>query len=370
MNVRRKTEKEVLRIIILEDNEADIALEEHELLHSGLQFKSKHVATKEEFLRALQAFRPDAVLSDYALPQFSGQDAYLLMKERSIVIPFILVTGALPEADVIEVIKSGIDDYILKENLQHLPTALQNALAKKKAERNIAEVARLREKFVTIMAHQLRTPLSVVKWSLEKLVEGDYELPPEAGAAIREAFEANQKLIWRIDDLLTVINIQEHRVLLKKGKVLPAVLVRRILEAWNDRFAKRHIRFTSMIRVPDTLALWGADEEKVHAACEKLLENALIYTPAGGSVAASLSLRQDAIHFEVVDTGVGIPSQDQSDIFRSFFRASNASTTAPDASGVGLAITKYYIEQHGGGVGFISEAGKGSRFWWDIPVRP
>ena len=126
-----------LRILILEDVPADAELEEHELRKAGLVFTSKIVATREAFLKALEEFSPDLILSDYDLPSFDGLAALRIAKEKCPDVPFILVTGKLGEEFAIEKLKEGATDYVLKDNLKRLGPSVKRALeeAKMIAER-------------------------------------------------------------------------------------------------------------------------------------------------------------------------------------------------------------------------------------------
>jgi PAS domain S-box-containing protein len=120
-------EKE-LRILILEDSPEDAELEEHELEKSGLLFTHKVVDTKEAFLKALDEFPPDLILSDYELPSFDGLEALKIAQEKCPNVPFILVTGKLGEEFVIETLKKGLTDYVLKGNLKRLVPVINRAL--------------------------------------------------------------------------------------------------------------------------------------------------------------------------------------------------------------------------------------------------
>jgi PAS domain S-box-containing protein len=117
-----------LRILILEDVPADAELEEHELRKAGLVFTSKVVATRKAFLQALDEFIPDLILSDYELPSFDGLEALRIAKEKCPDVPFILVTGKLGEEFVIETLKKGLTDYVLKGNLKRLVPVINRAL--------------------------------------------------------------------------------------------------------------------------------------------------------------------------------------------------------------------------------------------------
>lgn len=116
------------RILILEDRQDDAELAIRELRKGLPNFEAKRVDTKEAFLKELDAFDPDIILSDYSLPQFTGLDALGLLKQRAIDKPFILCTGALTEEVAVECMKQGAFDYILKTSLKRLPSAVVHAL--------------------------------------------------------------------------------------------------------------------------------------------------------------------------------------------------------------------------------------------------
>jgi PAS domain S-box-containing protein len=133
-------EKE-LRILILEDVPSDAELEEHELRKAGLIFTSKIVDTSEDFLKSIEEFSPDLILSDYKLPSFDGLSGLKIAKENRPDVPFILVTGELGEEFAIETLKKGVTDYVLKSNLKRLVPSVKRAL--QEAE-EITERKRLR----------------------------------------------------------------------------------------------------------------------------------------------------------------------------------------------------------------------------------
>lgn len=138
-------EKE-LRVLILEDTPTDAELMEHELRKAGLAFVSKRVDTQEAFVRAIEDFQPDIVLSDYKLPEFDGMAALKIVQRDHPEVPVIMVTGALPDIEAVELIHAGAKDYVLKDRLARLAPAVQRALsaeqvarARKAAEKALRE---------------------------------------------------------------------------------------------------------------------------------------------------------------------------------------------------------------------------------------
>lgn len=134
------------RILIIEDQVTDAELAERELRKASISFISRRVETKAALLQELQDFEPDLILSDYGLPQFTGLEALRLLKQQKIEVPFILVTGSLTEEVAVECMKEGADDYILKSSLKRLPSAVLNALEKKKVQRQKDEALKAMER--------------------------------------------------------------------------------------------------------------------------------------------------------------------------------------------------------------------------------
>jgi len=145
------------RLLLIEDVESDAILVELALRDAGISFVSRRVQTKSEFLHALKTFQPTAILADYHLPQFSALEALQLVKEHAPEIPFLLVTGSQSEEVAVECIKQGADDYLLKQSLTRLPSALKNAIKKREAEMEkenaITELKISRERLRALSAH-------------------------------------------------------------------------------------------------------------------------------------------------------------------------------------------------------------------------
>src|SRR5262245_9972537 len=120
--------KKEIRILMLEDDTADVELTKFALRKGHLQFKLVPVETKEEYLDELRTNPPDLILSDYSLPGFNGNDALQVAREQSPETPFIFVTGTMGEEVAIETLKSGATDYVLKTRLARLMPAVERAL--------------------------------------------------------------------------------------------------------------------------------------------------------------------------------------------------------------------------------------------------
>ena len=134
--------KAALKIIMLEDSPADAEIIQRYLLKKKPDLQFRLTSNKEAFLQALDCFSPDLILADNALPQFNGSEALQIVRETSLDIPFILVTGSMTDEFAAHIIKSGADDYILKDRLTRLPDAIEAALKKRKTEKEKLEAVR------------------------------------------------------------------------------------------------------------------------------------------------------------------------------------------------------------------------------------
>ncbi|TMC59623.1 MAG: response regulator, partial [Chloroflexi bacterium] len=121
---------EPLRILILEDVPMDAELVEYELQRSNIPFAARCVDSRDGFLRELDDFRPDLILSDYTLPRFDGMSALALARERAPSVPFLIVTGSVNEETAVGCMKAGATDYLLKSNLARIGPAIEAALAR------------------------------------------------------------------------------------------------------------------------------------------------------------------------------------------------------------------------------------------------
>ena len=132
-----------LKILIVEDNPTDVLLLKKELVKANLSFESKTVDTKRDFIRELDEFNPDLVLSDYSLPSFNSLEALSIVRSKDLEMPFILVTGSISEDFAVNCMKAGADDYILKGRLLRLPSSIENIFSKKEMKYEKETIASL-----------------------------------------------------------------------------------------------------------------------------------------------------------------------------------------------------------------------------------
>lgn len=231
-------------------------------------------------------------------------------------------------------------------------------------------VEQIKTEFVSLAAHQLRTPLSAIKWTLKMLLDGDLgEISGEQREFVEKTYQSNERMIALINDLLDITRIEEGRYLFR-----PALADFEELAFSTANFCQESAtikKITINFKKPEAkLPKTNMDVEKVKLVVQNLLENAIKYTPVGGKVDASLGYDKNKkeIIFSVKDTGVGIPEDQQARVFTKFFRAANVMRMETEGSGLGLFISKNIIEAHGGKIWFESKEGQGTTFYVSLPV--
>ncbi len=228
-------------------------------------------------------------------------------------------------------------------------------------------IEQMKSQFVSVAAHQLRTPLSIIKWSLSLLREGK-RLSKEDKDLVLKAYQTNERMIDLVNDLLNVARIEEGRFVYEPKIVEFSEIVESVYNSLKEYAKQKKIEFK--LEISEGKKIVKVDVEKISLAVKNLIENALKYTPEKGKVEVSVKERKKRreLVFSVKDTGVGIPKDQQERIFTKFFRGANVVRMQTEGTGLGLFITKNIIEAHGGKIWFKSQENKGTTFYFTLPL--
>jgi len=231
-------------------------------------------------------------------------------------------------------------------------------------------VERMKTEFVSIAAHQLRTPISAIKWTLRMILDGDLgPISDEQKDFLDKTYKSNERMINLINDLLNVTRIEEGRHLYNLVLVNLEEVVQNIASTYAEILAQKKLTL-DFHKPPQSLPQAKIDVEKMSLVVSNLIENAIKYTPAGGTISVSVALDRQNLQVSVHDTGMGILKDQQDRIFTKYFRGSNAVRMETEGTGLGLFIAKNIVETHGGKIWFVSEANRGTTFAFTVPVVP
>ncbi len=231
----------------------------------------------------------------------------------------------------------------------------------------LAEASRMKSEFVNIVSHQLRSPLSNLKWTIELLMSGRLgKIEEDQIEYFRILKENSERMEELVSDLLIVSRIETATLPLKKEETSLENLINKLISEFQP-FAKAsnvEIEFKGQKDLPKILT----DPFQIRLVIENLLDNATKYVKDSGKVKILLEERAKNLYFEIKDNGVGIPKEDQKYIFQKFFRSENILRYQTQGSGLGLYISKAIIEKSGGKIGFKSREGIGSTFWFTLSL--
>jgi len=227
-------------------------------------------------------------------------------------------------------------------------------------------VERMKTEFVSISAHQLRTPLSAIKWTLRMVLDGDTgKLNDEQQELLEKTYVSNERMISLINDLLNVSRIEEGRFLYKQEPGKLEDVINAVVNSSQELLKMKKIILK--MNLSQDIPLVNIDKEKMELAVQNLLENAAKYTPEGGSIDISLEKHEAEVVFKIKDTGVGIPETEHERIFTKFFRGENVIKMETEGSGLGLYTTRNIIDAHRGKIWFESKEGEGTTFFFSLP---
>lgn len=226
------------------------------------------------------------------------------------------------------------------------------------------EIEEAKTEFVSLASHQLRTPLSSMLWHIELLeASKDQSLSEKQLQHVKTLERGAQRLSAILEGFLNVSRLELGTFTPVKKETNVAQCIDQLLADFEAQIRGKNLKLVKKVSV----ALMQTDVRMLRMALENLLSNAIRYTPADGEVRIFATENEKAIVFEVSDTGMGIPREDQRKLFSKMFRASNARKEVPDGTGLGLYIVKMIVDVLGGDIAFESEEGEGTTFTLTFP---
>jgi len=235
--------------------------------------------------------------------------------------------------------------------------------------RQLEAANRHKSEFLASMSHELRTPLNAIIGFSEVLQERMFgELNAKQAEYIQDILASGRHLLSLINDVLDLSKVEAGRMELELTRFdLPSTL-EHALTLMKERAGRHQISLD--LEVDGRLGAFVGDERKVRQILLNLLSNAVKFTPDGGRIALRAAPADGAVEISVQDTGVGIAPEDQAAIFEEFRRAGGDAARQREGTGLGLTLTRKFVELHGGTIRVESQVGRGSTFTFTIPERP
>jgi len=232
---------------------------------------------------------------------------------------------------------------------------------------DLTQIRRLevvRRDFLSNISHELRTPLASLKALVDTLRDGALDDPPAAQHFLDRVETEVDALTQMVQELVELTRIESGQVPLQRTPTPVAEILRPPVARLQAQAERAHVQLTLALAA-DIPAVF-ADAERLHQVVTNLVHNALKFTPPGGAVTVSAEQRDDEVVVSVRDTGAGIPADDLPRIFERFYRADRSRSGG--GTGLGLSIAKHIVQAHGGRIWAESVEGRGSTFYFSLPV--
>src|SRR3989338_1065770 len=355
--------------------------------------REREILTEQDKVNSILNSLPDGVIMIDVTGKviaLNPQGAEMLQVKASAIIDNILVKeNFIPELQELgaHIIQQGSHTHIESKEIEVEERGMRhvykittipvfNALGKIMGSMKVItdytrerELDRMKSDFISIAAHQLRTPLSGVKWLLKMIIDGDMgPLNEEQRKFLTRGYQNQERMISLINDLLDVSRIEEGRFKLNTELQQIEKSIIESIRAIETLAQKKNIQ-VRFIKPEKLLPPVLFDKEKIELVLQNLLDNAIKYTKKNGHVLVNILQEGNMVTVSIQDNGVGIPQDQQKKLFSKFFRARNVMQMHTDGSGLGLFIVKNVLTTHGGDVGIESEEGKGTKVWFSLPIH-
>lgn len=355
-------------VLVVDDEEAMCDSCRQVLMREGLEVEG--VPSGKAALEFMGRRLPDVLFVDLKMPGMSGMEFLEKAREVDPLIVAVVITGYATLSSAVDAMKGGAYDFLPKPfKAEELRIVTRRALEKRRlalvASNAEREKTRMRDLFVAMVSHQLKSPLASLKECLDAATSSFTDEMPDAclelvGRAARRAAH----LLSLMNDWLTLARMEAASMSSKTDEVNLCEVVREAVS-----HARRNLQWHDVdiqVKIPEGAVSVHGDAEALRELFVNLVDNAIRYTPDGGKVSVKLEEEPGGAAVMVSDTGCGIPERELALIFERFYRGRQARKT--DGTGLGLAIARQIVEAHGGHIRAESEAGCGTTFRVYLPT--
>jgi signal transduction histidine kinase len=374
---------DIPRILVIDDEIGICEGIKRALTPQGFQVDA--ALNGEEGLQKVQEGAFDMVLLDVMMPGISGIDLLASIHAYDPEIVCVIITGYATVELAVRAIKQGAYDFLTKPfSVEDLLLAVNQGVERRQLSREahrvreieaerrrlaeesarLEELNQAKQQFIRLVTHELQTPINAIEYYLNLILEG-YVPAEKLPETVKKCVVRAQEERALIADLLELGNLQ---VLGEHGRPVPVQLeavLQEVMESFQEQIAQKKISWTVTI-APDLPPVTGWPDQ-FKSLWSNLISNAIKYTPENGTVTVNLRLRGASLIGEVSDNGIGIPTEDQPQLFTEFFRAKNAKVLNIPGTGLGLVIARKVVEAAGGHILVTSTPGTSTTFSFILP---
>lgn len=354
-------------ILIIDDNPMNLMLTSKIL--EGFGYSVRTALSGAQGLELMTQEMPSLILLDISMPDMDGYEVCELIKknEKWTEIPVIFLTANTMTEDLIKGFEKGGVDYITKPfKSEELSVRVKTHLELYESKNEILKMNKQRDKLYSIIAHDIRSPLSGILQTVDAIEQGYFD---PSGVDFKEIIHhlkiSTQETTTLLNSLLQWSRVKSDKFEINPSQTNIYVVVSSCIQLLhaNAEYKNINIHFDS-----NTDAIAWCDEVSIHTVIRNLISNAIKFTQSNGSIWIRTSQTEDKIRIEVIDTGVGMTNDTISAIFDKNEHLTTSGTNNEQGTGLGLMLVKEFVEKNNGKIFVESVIGKGSTFVVELPV--
>lgn len=325
-----------------------------------------------------QQMQTSYVLKDVLIPLLPSEDSDLVQSATSlksiVVLPISFGTQTLGSYVVFLRREASelteFENDILRRSATVFGVAIDRLmiyLSLQEANAKLIELDQRKNEFLSMASHELRAPMTAIKGYLSMIIEGDAgEIPEKARGFLTDASAVTERLIRLVNNMLNVSRIEENRMVFQVETVHLTEVARTVSAEFKGEAVRKNLQFESVVPA-EMNDMVTVDGDRIHEVVANLVSNAIKYTEKGTVTLELSQPNPQTVRCDIRDSGMGITLDEQVKLFKKFARAESA-VGKTVGTGLGLYISKLLVEKFGGRIGLNSEFGKGSDFWFELPV--
>ena len=359
-----------MRILLVEDNPDDAALVQTDLGRlRGVSVQVEHMGSLSAALRRLEKGGFDLVLTDLNLPDSKNLEAFNRLRACAPALPVVILSGTYQEESMArEAIQDGAQDYLIKGQVRGkaLYLILMSAIERKRAQEKVREAMAVKLEFTSMVSHELRTPLTVIKEGIAIVLDGSMgPIRPEQREYLQAAQNNVDRLARLINDVLDYQKFEAGQMQLRSEECDLNALVREALNGFAALAEQKGLKLASQLA--EGLPKVPFDKDKITQVLTNLINNAIKFS-SKGKITVRTERLDNTLRVSVQDEGIGIRAEDLPKLFQSFSQIPVEGGRRVGGTGLGLVICKKIVEMHRGKIGVDSVYGKGSTFFFSLPI--
>jgi signal transduction histidine kinase len=363
-------------VLLVEDNPGDADLVRLRLVESKSDVYVNCVPRLSDALACLEAETPSLVLLDLNLPDSHGAETFRRIMEKAPNVPVVILSGQDDEALALKAVHQGVQDYLVKGDItgRRLERALRYAVERqgllRALEMTRKQQLEFKNQFLSHVSHELRTPLTCIHQYVTILLDGlAGAMKPDQTDHLKTILKSVNQLHAMIRDLLEATRADSGKLRIEPRCIDIGELMQQAVAMMRPTAAEKQVGLQSAL--DQVVPLVYADPDRTLEVLINLIDNAIKFTPANGSVAVLASMVETdpaAVYISVSDTGRGIPKDSLPQVFERLYQDPDSVDDSRAGLGLGLFIAKEIVTLHGGRMWVASEPGAGSTFSFTLPL--